>query len=326
MKSATRRCGKTRLFRLTTALVRKSFSCTNVSPAAIYRAVDLWHPTLLIDEADTFVGISPELTGILNSGHAKSSAFVVRCVGDDHTPTKFSTWCPKALAGIGRLPSTLEDRSIVIPLAMKRTGQKVVPISEVELQATAARIRSQLLRWAQDTAGFGLQLWPEVPRELHDRAADNWRPLIAIANYAGGAWPERARNAAIALTPSGDDSADVATMLLSDLRDLFAEYGPVLASDFIVNRLAEMEGRPWAEYIRSSPITKTQLAVALRPFEVKPCKIRIDSKTTIRGYRAESFKDIFAAYFPEPERPEQMEQLEDAMINTDERTPANIQG
>ena len=91
-------------------LCRAPLLSGNITPAALFRAVEAWKPTLLIDEADTFAKMSDELRGILNAGHTRDTAFVVRAEGDSNEPRMFSTWAPKMVAAIGRLPDTIEDR------------------------------------------------------------------------------------------------------------------------------------------------------------------------------------------------------------------------
>ena len=106
INSPTKRCGKTQLLETVSRLVPKPLSAANVTPATIFRAIDRWHPTMLIDETDTFLSDKSELRGILNSGHTRSQAYVIRCVGDDLVPKQFSTWAPKAFAAIGRMHPT----------------------------------------------------------------------------------------------------------------------------------------------------------------------------------------------------------------------------
>jgi putative DNA primase/helicase len=79
--------------------------------------------SLLVDEADSFLGEKEELRGILNSGHTRDAAYVVRTVGDEHEPRRFSTWAAKAVAMIGHLPDTLADRSIIIPMRRRAPGE-----------------------------------------------------------------------------------------------------------------------------------------------------------------------------------------------------------
>ena len=123
--SPDKRCGKTTLLGLLARLVRRPLSTSNLTAAALFRSVDLWEPTLLIDESDTFLRNSDELRGVLNSGHTRLSAYVLRTTGDTHEPRRFSTWCAKAIAIIGELPGTLADRAIEIPLKRKLPGEKV---------------------------------------------------------------------------------------------------------------------------------------------------------------------------------------------------------
>jgi hypothetical protein len=245
--SPTRGCGKTTMFQLVTAYAHRAFSVTNASPATVFRIIEQWRPTVLLDEGDTYLRGNEQMRGVLNGGHAKTSAMLLRCSGDDHDPTFFSTWAPKALALIGRLPPTLEDRSIRILLKRKTKAQKVEPIDSDGLSARAAHVRSALLRWAEDNPAT-LHRRPAVPPFLHNRAADNWRALMAIAENAGEGWVERPVAAAAALTPSADEDEDIVTMLLRDLRDIFAKRGSIVYTYEIIEDLIEDENRPWLEY------------------------------------------------------------------------------
>jgi putative DNA primase/helicase len=105
--SPEKRCGKTTLLELVGALVAKPQMASNVSAAATFRTIELCRPTLLIDEADTFLGEAEELRGILNSGHRRSGEVIrVRERDGELEPVAFSTWAPVAIAMIGKLPGT----------------------------------------------------------------------------------------------------------------------------------------------------------------------------------------------------------------------------
>ena len=110
-------CGKTTVLDLVERICARPLSASNITGAALFRTVELAHPTLLLDEADTFLIENEEMRGIINSGHTRSAAFVIRVVGDDYEPRRFSTWCAKAIAGIGRLPGTTEDRSLIVTMS-----------------------------------------------------------------------------------------------------------------------------------------------------------------------------------------------------------------
>ncbi|MCF6291294.1 MAG: hypothetical protein L3J03_09915, partial [Desulfobacterales bacterium] len=86
LTSPEKRCGKTTALSLLRFLVRRPLPASNITPAALFRSVEKWTPTLLIDEADTFVQDNDELRGVLNSGHTRETAFVIRTSGDDHEP------------------------------------------------------------------------------------------------------------------------------------------------------------------------------------------------------------------------------------------------
>jgi putative DNA primase/helicase len=132
-RSPEKRCGKTTLMLVIQELVRRPLLVTNVAPAPLFRCIEEFRPTLLLDEADTWVRENEELRGILNGGHSRKTARVIRCVGDEHEVRAFSTFCPKAIAGIGRLADTLEDRSVIIPMKRKRAEDRTAPLREDRL-------------------------------------------------------------------------------------------------------------------------------------------------------------------------------------------------
>jgi putative DNA primase/helicase len=181
--SPEKRCGKTR------GLVALSFVCANpllntsISPAALFRIIEKHAPTMLIDEFDTFLQ-NDELRGILNAGYTRDTAKVPRCVGDDHEPREFSVWGPKAFALIGKLPSTLEDRTIVIPMKRKLPGEKVDRLRSRDREWLKP-LRQKCVRFASDIRLQIQQAEPPLPEELNDRGQDIWESLLAIADVAG---------------------------------------------------------------------------------------------------------------------------------------------
>jgi putative DNA primase/helicase len=179
-------CGKSTLLAFIGKLVRRALPASNISPSAIFRVVEAHGPTLLIDEAETFLRDNEEARGILNSGHTRDTAFVIRNVGDDHTPTHFTTWGAKALCGIGHLPDTLMSRAIVLSLRRKLKTERVERLRHAD-PALFAHLAAQLARWAQDNGSAIGAGRPALPDALDDRAQDNWEALLAIADHAGGA-------------------------------------------------------------------------------------------------------------------------------------------
>jgi putative DNA primase/helicase len=126
--SPTPECGKTTVLTFLGAVVPRCLPAANITPAAVFRAVEKWSPTLLIDEADTFLRDNNELRGILNSGHNRGCAFVIRTTGDNYEPKRFCTWGPKAVALIGKLPATLASRAIHIALRRKMSSETVTEL------------------------------------------------------------------------------------------------------------------------------------------------------------------------------------------------------
>ena len=225
LKSPAKRCGKTRLKEVTACLVARPLQVANITGAVLYRVGEKYQPTLLVDEADRFLKESPELDGILNAGHTRDSAYVPRCVGEDFEPRLFSVWYPKLVAGIGRQLDTFEDRAIIVELQRRTAAEKVAHF-RLRDKATLQPLQCRCARWAGDHFAELAQSDPETPSfDGNDRAADNWYPLLAIADVAGGSWPERAREAAQRLygISAAEDGDGYAVLLLGDLRDLFAQ-------------------------------------------------------------------------------------------------------
>ena len=301
LTSPTAECGKSTGLNLIGALVPKPLATNNITPAAVFRSIEKWHPSLLIDEGDSFIKNSDDLRGILNSGHWKRSAFVIRVVGEGNSmePAQFTTWAPKAIALIGKLPQTLASRSIHIEMRRMAPGETVVPVRLERLDF--GPVVRKAARWAQDSEAILRGAEPDMPASLFGRRADNWRHLIAIADAAGGRWPDRARQAAETLSAHGSEQT-AGIMLLEDIRAIFTDIGEDrITSSQMVERLIDIETRSWSEWSKGKPITVNKLAGLLKPFRIEPRKIRFDPKP-LQGYEARHFEDAFARYLPsEPE-------------------------
>ena len=292
--SPTAECGKTTLLTILGALVPRPLQSSNVTAAVIFRAVDKWSPTLLIDEADTFLRDSDELRGVLNSGHNRSNAFTIRTVGDNFEPKQFSTWAPKAVAMIGKMHPTLSSRSIRVEL-QRKSATEIVESLRADRLAHLAPLQRKAARWVADNLGMLRSLDPELPSALYSRAADNWRPLIAVADCAGGEWPGRGRRVAQAFAARASDDT-YSVVVLGDLRDIFERRDvDRLHSDDIVAELGAMEDRPWSEWRNGKPITKTQLAKMLGGFNVTPKQIWSGGGNK-RGYDLETLSPLFTRY------------------------------
>jgi hypothetical protein len=172
--SPQKRCGKTTLIALVGSVTSKALAAANITAAALFRAIEQWRPTMLIDEADTFLRDNEELRGVLNAGHYRPTAYVIRAVpvGDTWEPQKFSVWGPVAIALIGSLPSTLADRSIAVRLRRKTKHEQVERLRLDRLGNVAEELQRRCLRWAQDHLAQLKASDPAVPETLNDRAKE----------------------------------------------------------------------------------------------------------------------------------------------------------
>jgi len=294
-----KRCGKSQLLDVTGRMSRRPLVASNISPAAVYRVIEAHSPTLLIDEADSFLKENEELRGVINSGHTRQSAYVIRTVGDDHVPTQFSTWGAKAISGIGHLSGTLMDRAIVATLRRKLPSESCQRLRHASPEVFK-RLASKLARFAEDHSYTIGDARPSLPEELNDRAQDNWEPLLAIADHAGGEWPKMARAAALNLSGVEHDPVSTSTELLADIQAIFAakKEDRIWSVDLIAALVAD-DSKAWASYEYGKPISARQLAERLGEFGItsKDIKKEQGDKVFVRkGYDKDAFKDVFDRY------------------------------
>jgi len=287
--SPTKRCGKTSTLIILFYLTPRSELASNISASALFRYIEEVRPTLLIDEA---------MRSILDAGHTKTVASVIRNVeiNGKYKPKRFSTWAPKAIAAIRALADTLEDRAIVAQLQRKARTANVERLRRRDSEKFAL-LRRRAARWAADNFSKLTDPEPDIPGALNDRAADNWRPLLAIADLAGGAWPKRARDAARILSGEGRDTPSINVELLADIRLAFGEADAIRSADLVAKLTADPE-RPWAEWKRGKPLTQKQLAGLLRPFGIISETVSIPGLADAKGYKRVRFEEAWEAYLP----------------------------
>src|SRR5262249_10141071 len=192
LKSATKQCGKSTLLDVIECLVNKPLTVSNVTGPALVRLISAERPTMLLDEADRYMRADEDLTSIVNAGH-KRNGVITRCVGDDQEVRVFSAWAPMVIAAIRDLPGTVEDRSITITMRRKTKDQTVQRFRTDRPPAEFGGLAAKACRWASDHAIRLGNADPEMPATIGNRAADNWRPLLAVADAVGEAWARRAR-------------------------------------------------------------------------------------------------------------------------------------
>lgn len=306
--SAEKRSGKSRLMEVVGLLVPRPLTAANATEAALFRALsDKPVPTLMLDEVDTIFGPNARkeneaLRGLINAGHRRGTP-VLRCVGDGSKQRveRFDVFGPKMLAGIGDLPDTVDDRSIVIRMKRRAPDETVDRFRRREVEPIGGALREQLAAWGGSHIAELGNAWPHLPDDLDDRAADVWEPLFAIADLAGGPWPEKARGAALILS-GGREAPDEVTLgvrLLHDIRDVFDRAAGVdhMSSAQLVDALCGLEDAPWGDMF-GNRLDPRRLAKRLRPYGVLPKSVRLTDGTTPKGYAVDQFADAWQRYTP----------------------------
>lgn len=302
--SGDKRSGKSRLLNLVGTLCRNARRTSNMSAAYLFRRVELDQPTLLVDEIDTIFGPKAgnnheDLRGLINDGFERGGS-VGRMIGEGAAmkPHDFPVFTPVALAGIGRLPDTIMDRSVVVSMKRRLLGEVVEPFRSRRVRPEHEALHRRLAAWAHRAEADLAEADPKIPEGVDDRAADLWEVLIAVADVAGGHWPERARDACAHFTDVravDDDSWRVA--LIAEIIDIFDED----AVDSMTSK--ELGERLVGRGAWEGTLTAQRLSVILRPFGIRSTKERRGTKTW-RGYYRADFDDAQARYINSPPPPE----------------------
>lgn len=299
--------GKTRVLEILNLLVPNSLFTLNASPAAIFRTLANGRITLLFDEVDAIWSKRgqddnhEDLRSLLNAGY-KTGATIPRCVGPKHDVVQFEVFCAVALAGLGDLPDTIMSRSVIIRMQRRAPYEVVEPFRTRTHEPVGHAIRDRLVTWAKSVGESCGSAWPALPEGVEDRPAEVWEPLIAVADAAGGHWPETSRAACVALCKVAQDRrASLGIRLLSDLRIIFQD-AVALHTETILARLTHGEDHgldddaPWAD-LRGQPLASRGLASLLRKYDIKPEKVKV-AGLSLQGYRREHLHDAWARYLP----------------------------
>jgi len=307
--SPVRGCGKTTLQALLGSLAADPYRTDNITAAAIYYLLDRQPHTLIIDEGDN-LGLlhNPVLRAVFNSGHRRGGG-VSRFIAG--RARKFPTFTPLAVAAIGLMPLPLLHRAIVIN--MQRSGDATLTRLD-ERNPLFPAVRAEIRKWAEACT---LNPEPDMPPSLRNRAADNWRVLLAIADSLGHG--EAARVAAIALSANRPDE-DAGVVLLTDIRSIFERLQTErVPSATLIEALLTLDDGMWADWRGPNDdrparkLNQPELARLLRPFSIRPKTIwpaqrKPDSRSS-RGYLREQFEAAWAAYCPPADTPTQSSKI-----------------
>jgi len=300
--SAEYESGKTRLLEVAKEVAREPLMASSISAAALFRVIEDREPTLLLDEADAVFSTKAStetaeaLRQILNAGYRRGNpAIRVSGQGKNMKVETFSTFSPKAIAGLKTLPRTLSSRCIEIRLDRKKPGETVRPF---RIRQVRKQVEWLVIRLEEWSSGVHLPLEPKTtPTGLGDRALDMWEPLFCIAEAAGGEWPARARQAATALAHIDVEDESLNVLVLAHLRDLFDGHHH-LHTETILKDLHALDEAPWKDYYRRE-LTARDLAKLLQPFKVTSKMVRVGERSA-KGYERDQLADAFTRYLPPP--------------------------
>jgi len=298
-----RECGKTQLLTVLGRMSYRPLPASNATASALFRAVELWKPTILIDEADTFFRDKTDLHSMVNAGYLRDG-YVLRseAVGDTFEPRKFSVFSAKALAGIAlekHLTDATMSRGVVFNLRRKLPHESVSRFRNADRNLFKG-IVAKLSRFAEDYSQQVRDARPTLPEALSDRDQDNWEPLLAIAECAGVEWTHRATKAALKLSCAGVRVVSKSNELLTDIQKVFEEkeLDKIFTKD-LTDALNADEEKPWATYNRGKPIAPSQVSNRLTGYGIKSKTIRTGYKTA-KGFEISQFDDAFNRYLATP--------------------------
>lgn len=297
--------GKTRALEVTGLLVPSPVEAVNVSAAYLFRRVGApGGVTVLFDEIDAVFGArakeNEDLRGLLNAGHRRG-AVAGRCVvkGKTVETEEFPAYAAVALAGLGALPDTILTRSVVVAMKRRAPSERVEAFRRRVNEPEGHALRVELASWADSVRHEVAGAWPVMPAGIEDRDADVWEPLLAVADAAGGEWPDRARVAAVALVAaSRETNPSLGIRLLSDIRNVFDdEEADALPTATLLTLLTGIEEAPWGD-LRGKPLESRGLAKRLSEYRISSGNIRVAEKVA-KGYRREDFYDAWLRYLPD---------------------------
>jgi hypothetical protein len=306
--------GKTRALEATEPVVARPISTVNASAAYLFRKAgdEAGPPTVLFDEIDTIFGPKAkeheDIRGFINAGHRRGATYG-RCVvhGSTVVTEEVPVYSAVAMAGLGWLPDTLLSRSIIIRMRRRLKTEKVEPFRQRIHVREGQEIGRRLAGWAKSVLKDAEAARPEMPAGVEDRQADAWEPLLVVADLVGGEWPQKAREAAVALvTAARETPTSLNLRLLEDLRTVFLNrlvaveqaqpHG--LPTKTILDGLCALEDSPWQTINKGERLSPDQLSRRLRDYSVKRTNLRLTPgvREQTKGYPIALLADAWRRY------------------------------
>jgi hypothetical protein len=308
LHSPVMRCGKTQVHRVVEPLVKNPLRTCNISESALFREIADSHPTLLWDEIDSIFGnrkaseANENKRALLNAGYERGiRAIRMERSGGGFVKITYDPFCPKILAGIGRLPDTIVDRSIPILIHRKLKTQPCQKYRRSD-RASAKPMHDALEAWSTDAEllkALGTSQ-PRMPECLSDRQEDIWEPLLAIADAIGGDLPELARDAARTSCANNDDELGWGATQLAAIKKVVGDDGRITSAD-LINGLWEADALPSRLMEDDEPNYRKighWLSKFIKSYGGKPARVLDFDGTKSRGYEVAELQPLFDRYCP----------------------------
>lgn len=296
--------GKTRVLEILELITPNTLFAFSASVPAIFRTLADRQTTLLFDEVDTVFGRrgkddqNEDLRALLNAGYRRG-AKIPRCVGAQHDVRLFDVFAAVALAGLGDLPDTVMTRAIVVRMRRRAPTEHVESFRARSHEPQGHVLRHRIAEWADQVGAAVGNAEPDLPDGIVDRPAEVWEPLVAVADAAGGDWPERARAACVAICgATGSRGVSLGVRLLTDLRRVFGEAAALSTVRILELIKGEVLGdsAPWAA-LHGEGLDARGLAKLLNQYGVQSTKVWIGG-SSVRGYRRADLWDTWERYCP----------------------------
>lgn len=307
-----KRCGKSQLLGLLASLSKKPLEAGNLTAPVLFRLAQKYHPTIFIDEADSFLSKDEDLQGVIKCGIERGRAMVYRLEktgSGNFSERRFDCFGMKAISGISakNISDTITDRCITIELKRKLQEEAMPKVRDVPKEVWDI-INSKSAAFALDAGAWLKTHKPSIPKDISDRDADKWEPLISIAEYLDYAYPheesptyygDKARNCAVVLSNTEAD-LPLCVELLSDIRDILLDskispnYENYILSKILLNALVSNDDLRWRTLNFGNEMTQRQLSIKLSTFGIKSKRIRRENNK--RGYMKAEFDDPFERY------------------------------
>lgn len=317
INSPEKQCGKSLILKLLRAFVKNGYQTTQISAPTLYRFIEEYKVTLLIDEFDSLKS-DKDMANALNAGYERGNSALKTNMDKGGAIEKYDPFCAKVLCGINltdKIPDSTISRTIIINLKRKYTNDiKSRFRSSANLNPEhpeykyLEKIRCKLLKIAEDNKdefkrivdNFDANYCDDFFKDFEavsDRVRDNYEHLVILAKLVGGGWYDKLKEAFKSYSKVEFNNKTDHERLLFDIYKIiehsFSGKESVGTTE-LLDKLLKMSESGWNEYKFGKPLNLTTLANLLRPYHIK--SERISRNPDKQGYKLEKLKDTFDRY------------------------------